>query len=96
MPTRPMQPERQTVSQLPAPTFHDCLVGARRWIERGLAEAHRLNDRQCETEFQAILDTFDSEASGLNDIIAEANAPRDEQERPWSDADKQRVFGAYR
>jgi hypothetical protein len=57
------------------PNYHDCLTGARRWIERGLEEAQRLNDRQCETEFQAILDSFDSEASGLHDIIAEANEP---------------------
>lgn len=62
-------------------TFYDCLVGARRWIERGLAEAERLNDRQCVTEFQAILDTFDTEASGLNDIIAEANGSGELGER---------------
>lgn len=66
------------------PTFNDCLVGARRWIERGLEEAQRLNDRQCEAEFQAVLDTFDTEASGLFDIIAESNEPPELREkRAW-------------
>lgn len=64
-----------TATAVSPPCFHECLMGARRWIERGLEEAQRLKDRQCETEFQAILDSFDTEASGLWDIIAEANEP---------------------
>ena len=57
------------------PDFNTCLTGARRWLERGLEEAERLNDAEFIDGFVGLICSFDQEASDLFDAIAEANDP---------------------